>query len=173
MTAPDTKAIRAQMEPLDGFTPGPWLPHNQPGDWGLWGAHCIHVADASPYDWDQCIAQVEYQTPYCLGEKRSVIEAAKTAACNARLIAAAPDMHEAILALCDEVERLNAAIRAMTVSDHTEEASGDLTHSAVDTAVLRLLAMTDADRAAVARKFNARMEMTRRDGRLLWAKAGA
>ena len=63
--------------------------------------------------------------------------------------------------------------RAMTASDRTEEASGDLAHSAVDTAVLRLLAMTDADRAAVARKFNARMEMARRDARLIWAKAGA
>ena len=58
----------------------------------------------------------------------------------------------------------------MTASDHTEEASGDLAHSAVDTAVLRLLAMTDADRAAVARKFNARMEMSRRNVRLIWAK---
>ena len=61
----------------------------------------------------------------------------------------------------------------MTASDHTEEASGDLVHSAVDTAVLRLLAMTDADRAAVVRKFNARMEMTRRDVRLIWAKDGS
>ena len=61
----------------------------------------------------------------------------------------------------------------MTVSDRTEESRGDLTQSAVEIAVLRLLAMTDADRAAVARKFNARMEMTRRDGRLIWAKAGA
>ena len=61
----------------------------------------------------------------------------------------------------------------MTVSDHMDETRGEFAHSAVDTAVLRLLAMTDADRAAVARKFNARMEMTRRDGRLIWAKAGA
>ena len=108
----DAKAIRAQMEALTGFTPGPWLPHNQPGDWGLWGAHRIHVADASPYDWDQCIAQVEYQTPYCLGEKRSVIEAAKTAACNARLIAAAPDMRDTILALCDALDELRTIISA-------------------------------------------------------------
>ena len=61
----------------------------------------------------------------------------------------------------------------MTASDHTEEASGDLAHSAVDTAVLRLMAMTNADRAAVARKFNARMEMARRDVRLIWAKDGS
>ena len=61
----------------------------------------------------------------------------------------------------------------MTASDRTEESRGDLAQSAVDTAVLRLLAMTDADRAAVARKFNVRMEMTRRDSRLIWVKAGA
>ena len=36
-----------------------------------------------------------------------------------------------------------------------------------------LEAMTDADRAAVVRKFNARMEMTRRDVRLIWAKDGS
>ena len=60
----------------------------------------------------------------------------------------------------------------MTAPDHMEESRGEFAHSAVDTTVLRLLAMTDADRAAVARKFNARMEMTRRDGRLIWAKAG-
>ena len=114
MTSPDTKAIRENMKALDGATPGPWLPHNQPGDWGLLGAHRIHVADASPYDWDQCIAQVEYQTPYCLGEKRSVIEAAKTAACNARLIAAAPDMRATILSLCDALDELRADIETCT-----------------------------------------------------------
>ena len=61
----------------------------------------------------------------------------------------------------------------MTASDRTEEARGGFAHSAVDTAVLRLMAMTDADRAAVARKFNARMEMARRDVRLIWAKDGS
>ncbi len=61
----------------------------------------------------------------------------------------------------------------MTASDHMDEARGGFTHSAVDTAVLRLLAMTDADRSAVARKFNARMEMARRNVRLIWSKAGA
>lgn len=40
----------------------------------------------------------------------------------------------------------------MTASDHMDEDRGGFVHSAVDTAVLRLLAMTDADRAAVARK---------------------
>lgn len=109
MTAPDTKAIREKTKALEGFTPGPWRTHNQSGDWGLGGAHSIHVADANPYEWDQCIAHVEYQTPYCLGEKPSVIDASRTAARNALLIAAAPDMHAAIIALCDALDELRAA----------------------------------------------------------------
>ena len=104
----DLTAIRAQMDALTGFTAGPWYAHNQPGDWGLGGAHGIHVADANPYEWDQCIAHVEYQTPYCLGEKRSVIDAAETASANARLIAAAPDMHATILALCGALDAKRA-----------------------------------------------------------------
>ena len=108
MTAPDTKAIRAQMEALTGFTVGPWYAHNLPGDWGLRGAYSIHVACANPHEWDPCIAQVEYQTPYCLGKK-----AARTAACNARLIAAAPDMHATILALCDALDTEQSEVRRM------------------------------------------------------------
>ena len=104
----DLTAIRAQMDALTGFTAGPWYAHNQPGDWGLGGAHGIHVADANPYEWDQCIAHVEYQTPYCLGEKRSVIDAAETASANASLIAAAPDMRETILTLCDALDAARA-----------------------------------------------------------------
>ena len=61
--------------------------------------------------------------------------------------------------------------RAMTASDHMDEARGGFAHSAVDTVVLRLLAMTDADQAAVARKLNARMEIMLRKGRLIWVKA--
>ena len=60
----------------------------------------------------------------------------------------------------------------MIAPDRTEEARGDLTQSAVDTAVLRLMAMTDADRSAVARKFNARMEMALREARMPWPKGG-
>lgn len=114
----DLTAIRARMEALMGFTAGPWYTHNQPGDWGLGGAHSIHVADANPYEWDQCIAHVEYQTPYCLGEKPSVIAAANTAACNALLIAAAPDMRDTILALCDETERLRGLVRSAVAIIH-------------------------------------------------------
>ena len=120
----DTKAIRAQMEALAGFTAGPWYTHNQPGDWGLGGAHSIHVADANPYDCGQCIAHVEYQTPYCLGEGRSVVEAPRTAACNARLIGSAPDMHDTILALCDALDELrsgNERLQTIIGNLHTVE----------------------------------------------------
>ena len=62
-----------------------------------------------------------------------------------------------------------AAIRAIAPADVLAKAGT----SSTELEPPRLMAMTDADRAAVARKFNARMEMTRRDGRLIWAKAGA
>lgn len=117
----DTATIRAQMDALQGFTPGPWEACNNPGDWGLGGAWSIVPPDANPYEWDQCISHVEYQTPYCLGEKQSVIDAANLAGANARLIAAAPDMHATILGLCDaldaiagmETQTANATVRRM------------------------------------------------------------
>ena len=61
----------------------------------------------------------------------------------------------------------------MTASERMEQARVEFVHTAVDTAVLRPMAMTDVDRAAVARKFNAQMEMALRDARLPWAKTGA
>ena len=41
-----------------------------------------------------------------------MIDAARTAACNAHLIAAAPDMRTTILALCDEMDRLVNALES-------------------------------------------------------------
>ena len=78
------------------WTPGPWMATNNPGDWGLAGAWAIAPSGANPYDWDQCISQVEYVTPYCAGASRAEIAAADRAAANAYLIAAAPDMYEAL-----------------------------------------------------------------------------
>lgn len=90
MTAPDTAAIRAQMEALAGFTPGPWgwaeenCQHG--GEWYLRPG--VMLADGSD------------GTP-----GGDIIDQA-----NARLIAAAPDMHDTIIALCGEIDDLRVAI---------------------------------------------------------------
>lgn len=87
---PETAAIRAQMEALEGFTPGPWTWKNDVNDeYSEWSV--------SP---GVLLADGPDGTPS--GDE---IDRA-----NARLIAAAPEMHATILTLCDEVERLRAFI---------------------------------------------------------------
>ena len=87
MTAPDTKAIRAQMEALEGFTPGPWNAdlgetyRVKADGMNIATANFVTLLDRIPTD------QVRQ---------------------NARLIAAAPDMHATILALCDALDELRA-----------------------------------------------------------------
>ena len=94
----DTAAIRAQMEALAGFTPGPWdtetdLPYNtMPRVSGADGSLICECGNVST-DQDQWES-------------------------DARLIAAAPDMRATIIALCDEVERLRTALAFYTVSDN-------------------------------------------------------
>ena len=95
MTAPDTKAIRAQMEALEGFTPGPWSWDEEcPDGYSEWylrpGVLIVDGSDGTP-DGDD-------------------IDRA-----NAQIIAAAPDMHATIFALCDEVERLSPAVDAVAL----------------------------------------------------------
>ena len=98
MTAHDAKVIRAQMEALEGFTPGPWNAdlgetyRVKADGMNIATANFVTLLDRIPTD------QVRQ---------------------NARLIAAAPDMRETILALCDalnaeraENERLRAAPEA-------------------------------------------------------------
>ena len=87
MTAPDTAAIRAQMEALSGFAPGPWKV--SPTD------------DTTVITHDRnMVAEIDgdYNEP----DLWPIMEA------NARLIAAAPDMRETILALCDALDELRA-----------------------------------------------------------------
>ena len=83
MTAPDTAAIRAQMEALSGFAPGPWKV--SPTD------------DTTVITHDRnMVAEIDgdYNEP----DLWPIMEA------NARLIAAAPDMNATILALCDALD---------------------------------------------------------------------
>lgn len=97
MTAPDTKEIRAQMEALDGHTPGPW--HDDLGEtYRAKSADGMNIATAN---WVTLLGRL----PSAEVKK------------NIGLIAAAPDLHATIPTLCDaldaeraEVERLRAAL---------------------------------------------------------------
>lgn len=80
MTKHDTTAIRAQMEALEGHAPGPWTARKSE-DWSDPG---ISVRAGG-----KIIADIGWGS---------------TIGPDARLIAAAPDMRAAIIALCDAVD---------------------------------------------------------------------
>ena len=111
MTAPDTKAIRAQMEALEGFTPGPWSWDEEcPDGYSEWylrpGVLIVDGSDGTP-DGDE-------------------IDRA-----NAQIIAAAPDMHATIFALCDALDELraeNERLRA-ALAPFSEEAAYWFSHN--------------------------------------------
>ena len=90
MTTTDATAIRAQMEALAGFSAGPWiyyadLPSVEP-NW-----HIVTTSNKM-----RVLANVHI-------EPGNAMDVA-----NASLIAAAPDMRETILALCDALDDLRA-----------------------------------------------------------------
>ena len=91
MTAPDTKAIRAQMEALTGFAAGPW--RDEDG-----------VIQSQTTVWQNGVKQVGWDYATILAEVTDDWDQAA----NARLIAAAPDMHATSLALCDALDELRA-----------------------------------------------------------------
>ena len=83
----DTKAIRAQMDALAGFTAGPW--NADLGETYRVKADGMNIATAN------FVTLLDRIPTDQVGQ-------------NVRLIAAAPDMHEAILALCDALDELRA-----------------------------------------------------------------
>lgn len=83
----DTKAIRAQMDPLAGHTPGPW--HADFGETYRVKADGMNIATAN-------FVTLLDRIP--AGQVRQ----------NARLIAAAPGMRQTIITLCDALEELRA-----------------------------------------------------------------
>ena len=91
MTAPDTKAIRAQMEALTGFTAGPWRDE----DGVIQSQTTVWQNGVKQVGWDYATIRAEVTDDW-------------DQAANARLIAAAPDMHATILALCDAVDTLRS-----------------------------------------------------------------
>ena len=96
MTAPDTKAIRAQMEALTGFTAGPW--RDEDG-----------VIQSQTVVWQNGVKQVGWD----YAAIRAEVTDDWDQAANARLIAAAPDMHATILALCDALDTEQSKVRRM------------------------------------------------------------
>ena len=96
MTAPDTKAIRAQMEALTGFTAGPWRDE----DGVIQSQTTVWQNGVKQVGWDYATIRAEVTDDW-------------DQAANARLIAAAPDMHATILALCDAVDAANAEARLL------------------------------------------------------------
>ena len=82
----DLNAIRARMEALEGFTAGPWEERTF--------SHFIEIASLSE---DAAICQV-------------LVMPGTYEDTDARLIAAAPDMHATILSLYDEMERLRGLL---------------------------------------------------------------
>jgi hypothetical protein len=111
MTALTRETVEAM---LAGATPGTWVASNHPGDWGLGGSWTVSVA---PHDYDSTIAEIPYQTPYCLGEKQSVKDKASAAAVSAALIAAAPDLAAALLAAWDREAKLREALNNIDAID--------------------------------------------------------
>lgn len=89
----DTKAIRAQMEALTGFTAGPWRDE----DGVIQSQTTVWQNGVKQVGWDYATIRAEVADDW-------------DQAANARLIAAAPDMRDTILALCDEVDRLRTII---------------------------------------------------------------
>ena len=98
MTTPDTKAIRENMKALDGATPGSWHA-NGPKKMELVGR--VHRV-LNPEDYPAAFVPA-WDRPGA-GE----VDGTDEAIANARLIAAAPDMRETILALCDALDDLRA-----------------------------------------------------------------
>ena len=137
MTTPDTKAIRAQMEALSGFARGPWK--------------------VSPTDDTTVITHdgnmvAEIDGDYNEPDLWPIMEA------NARLIAAAPDMHEAITALSERCRVLEEALSGLEwacdqlASTRTHEVYLAMIDSGQADALLSLDARRQAARAVLAQK---------------------
>lgn len=81
-------------------TPTPWVLHLGWADWGLGAAHEIRTSDK---DHARTIALVEFQQPYCMGEKQSVEDACATALADANFIVEAVNAHAKLTADRDEL----------------------------------------------------------------------
>lgn len=136
----DTAAIRARMEALAGFSAGPWiyyadLPSVEP-NW-----HIVTTSNKM-----RVLANVHI-------EPGTAMDVA-----NARLIAAAPDMHEAILALSERCRVLEEALSGLEwacdqlASTRTHEVYLAMIDGGQAYALLSLDSRRQAARAVLAQK---------------------
>lgn len=100
----DTEA-RALVERLTGFTPGPWWTGGNYSGREMGTSVIAAREDAGPLPGNPTRGQVAFATALLNTE-------ARTSENNARLIAAAPDMHRLLTALLAENERLRVAANA-------------------------------------------------------------
>ena len=126
----DTTAIRAQMEALEGFTPGPWA--TECDDCHFGSLSSVRGGGAAQKQGLHRELMVE------VGGWQGV----KAQEATTRLIASAPEMHATILSLCDEVDRMRAEIERLrnalnhvvTIHDHflhdVDTNADDMAHSA-------------------------------------------
>ena len=137
MTSPDTKAIRAQMEALTGFTAGPW--NADLGETYRVKADGMNIATAN------FVTLLDRIPTDQVGQ-------------NVRLIAAAPDMHEAITALSERCRVLEEALSGLEwacdqlASTRTHEVYLAMIDSGQADALLSLDARRQAARAVLAQK---------------------
>lgn len=126
MTAPDTKAIRAQMEALAGHTMGPWhlCAHLANDDEN--GCSCGYrgvIYGPQREGYAVCQPGHEPAPEGQEGTEPPRYERSQEVR-NARLIAAAPHMRATILALCDAYEYSRLAVAH--ANDHADTAISDM-----------------------------------------------
>ena len=81
------------------FTPGPWKIDMGFGDWGMPITHTVFVCDQIYAEKHTEICSIYSAQPYCMGEQQRVRDKYQTDKANAHLIAAAPELYEALEAI--------------------------------------------------------------------------
>lgn len=77
------------------FTPGPWNVWIGSGDWGMPITHTVYVG-SDPYNNVGEICSIYSVQPYCAGASKKDKQRHLEGRANAHLIAAAPDLYEAL-----------------------------------------------------------------------------